>query len=105
MAFPVCHQNISEEQNLSESGRLVFSDIFVSVAICQPNCLPAAAEIETKVANSVIDSFPDDVTVVPRLLADGGKDGEVRGQLRVCRVSQRDDCLAVELHCVPLEER
>ena len=109
MTAPVCHQDIGKEQNFSESRVVVIvtvtSIIIVTVAICQPDRLFATAEVESKITDSIVESFPDDVAVIPRLLADGGKDGEVRGELGVQGVCQWDDSPTVELHCVLLEER
>ena len=107
MTAPVCHQDIGKEQNFSESRVVVIvtSVIIVTVTIRQPDRLFATAEVETKITDSIVESFPDDVAVIPRLLADGGKDGEIRGELGVQGVGQRDDCPTVELHCVLLEER
>ena len=81
MTAPVRHRDIREKKDLSEPRRGIIVSSVVVVAVRQPNCLFAAAQVETKITNSVIDSFPDDVSVIPGLLAYGGKDGEVGGEL------------------------
>lgn len=77
MTVAIGNAHIVEEYDVSEA-RIVASN-----TIGQPYCLLGAAKVETKVPHAIIDSFPNQIAIISRILADSGKYGDVgdRGRM------------------------
>ena len=54
--------------------------VVVSSPVRQPNALPGAAEVKTKVSKPIVDSLSNDIAIVLWLLTDNSKQSEVTGQ-------------------------
>lgn len=98
MAIPISYSDIVEEENMPKALGII------SGTISKPHSLPGTPQVETEVSNLVIYTLPDDVTIIFRILADGGKDGEVchEGWVRVGW--QGEHRSPVKPHHVPLQE-